>query len=450
MADQPLVDLPVFDDEPIAQPAPRPIRATPKTPLPARGEGTGVGSSERRVGFLASIDGYLIVVVTVLLAIGLMMVYSTTFDWSYQSFDSETVIFMQHGRNMGIGMVVMLVLVAVNYRIWRRVAVLMLLLTIGALVAVLLFGDTVFNARRSLINGSFQPGELAELVIVIYMAAWLSSRRTQIRSITYGLLPFAVLVGIVAALILAQPDISTAATIIVVAGIMFFLAGADLLQMVVAGVIVVVIGVVYVSQIGPGYAQGRVESYLSGSTDVTQADYHIQQAIVAFTNGGLTGAGLGQGKQKFGNLPAPHTDSIFAVIGEELGLLGASLVVALYIALVVRGLQIARRATDNFGALLAAGITIWIAIKALLNIAVMVAIVPPTGASLPFISFGGSSLVVVMAGTGLLLSVARARARQSVAKRAVPLAERVSAPTQAQTARGRAVARVQAHKSAES
>jgi cell division protein FtsW len=422
MADQPLVDLPAFEDDPLPSPAPRPVRATPRSiPHVPVAE---AAPTERRVGFLATIDGYLIVVVSILLAIGLLMVYSTTFDWSYQSYGSEWVIFTQHARNMGIGVVVMLLLVAIVFRVWRRLSVLMLLVTIGALVAVLLFGDKVFNARRALINGSFQPGELAELVVVIYMAAWLSSRRTQIRSITYGLLPFAVLVGIVAALILAQPDISTAATIIVVAGIMFFLAGADLLQILVAGVIVVVVGVVYISYIGPGYAQGRVSSFLSANTDLTQADYHVQQAIIAFSNGGLTGVGLGQGKQKFGNLPAPHTDSIFAVIGEELGLLGASLVVALYIALVVRGLQVARRSVDNFGALLAAGITIWIAIKALLNIAVMTAVVPPTGASLPFISFGGSSLVVVMAGTGLLLSVARVRLRQNVPKRTAPISER--------------------------
>ncbi|MEO8608339.1 MAG: putative peptidoglycan glycosyltransferase FtsW [Chloroflexota bacterium] len=443
MAEQPLVDIPVFDDDPGAAsgPAPRPVRATPRsTPHVSTAEAQ---PAERRVGFLGTIDGYLIVVLGILLAMGLLMVYSTTFDWSYQAFGSEWTIFLQHARNMAIGVCVTLVLAAIDYRIWRRLSVLMLLVTIGTLVAVLLFGDKVFNARRSLINGSFQPGELAELVVVIYMAAWLSSRRTQIRSITYGLLPFVVLVGIVAALILAQPDISTAATIIVVAGIMFFLAGADLLQIGVAAVIIAVVGVLYVTVIGPNYAQGRVTSYLSGSTDVTQANYHIQQAIVAFNNGGLTGVGLGQGKQKFGNLPAPHTDSIFAVIGEELGLMGASLVVGLYIALVVRGLQVARKAVDNFGALLAAGITIWIAIKALLNIAVMVAIVPPTGASLPFISFGGSSLVVVMSGVGLLLSVARVHAKQvATPKRAVPLAERPSSATQRdRSARQRAIAR---------
>ena len=422
MADQPLVDLPQFEND-VAKPAPRPVRATPRTTARVA---VDAPSTERR-GFLASIDGYILVLVGGLLAIGLMMVYSTTFDWSYQTYGSETVIFMQHVRNVLIGTVIMLLLIAIDYRVWRRLAVLILLMTIGALVAVLLFGDDVFNARRSLINGSFQPGELAELVIVIYMATWLSSRRTKIRSLTYGLLPFAILVGIVAGLVLGQPDISTAATILAVSGIMFFLAGADLMQMAVAGVIVVVVGVFYVTNIGPGYAQGRVTSYLSGSTDVTQADYHIQQAIVAFNNGGLTGVGLGQGKQKFGNLPAPHTDSIFAVIGEELGLVGASLVVGLYIALVMRGLQIARRAPDTFGALLAAGVTIWIAIKALLNIAVMVAIVPPTGASLPFISFGGSSLVVVMAGVGLLLSVARVTARQGAPKRNTPMPERQQA-----------------------
>jgi cell division protein FtsW len=422
MADQPLIDLPQFEGD-VAQPAPRPVRAAPRA-VPKVQPVTEILPTERRVGFLATLDGYLIIVVAVLLAIGLMMVYSTTFDWSYQEFGSESLIFMQHARNAVIGLVILLLLVAIDYRIWRRLSVILLLLTIGSLVAVLLFGDFVFNARRSLINGSFQPGELAELVIVIYMAAWLSSRRTQIRSITYGLLPFAVLVGIVAGLVLLQPDISTAATIMIVAGIMFFLAGADLRQIAVAGVIVSVVGVLYVTRVGPDYAQGRVDSFLSGTTDVTEADYHIQQAIVAFTNGGLTGVGLGQGRQKFGNLPAPHTDSIFAIIGEELGLLGASVVVLLYIALVIRGLTIARRSTDNFGALLAAGVTIWIAFKALLNIAVMTAVVPPTGASLPFISFGGSSLVVVMSGVGLLLSVHRVRARQSVPKRAAPTPER--------------------------
>ncbi|MBN8593243.1 MAG: cell division protein FtsW [Anaerolineae bacterium] len=422
MAEQPL-DIPRFEDEP----APRPVRGagvkTPARALPV------TEPQERSRGFLGTIDAWLCVVTGLLLAIGLMMVYSTTFDWSFQEFGSQYTVFFQQLRSLGVGIGVVIVLMLLDYRLWRRFSVLMLLGTVGALVAVLLFGDTVFGSRRALINGAFQPGELAELVIVIYMATWLSSRKTQIRSLTYGLIPFAVLVGIVAALILAQPDISTAATIVVVAGIMFFLAGADLVQIGVAAAFIGVVGVLYITQSGPDYAQDRVSSFLSGASDVTQADYHVRQAIVAFSNGGLTGVGLGQGRQKFGNLPAPHTDSIFAIIGEELGALGATLVVGLYIAMVVRGLQIARRATDNFGALLASGLTIWIAIKALLNIAVMTGMVPPTGASLPFISFGGSSLVVVMAGVGLLLSISRVKALQTNPRKAgaaVPSPERRS------------------------
>ena len=414
MADQPLIDTNTLPDVmPEAPRAPRPVRATPRSTPRVALEAV---PTEQKRSFIATLDGYLMVIVGILLAIGLMMVYSTTFDWSYQTYGNEATIFLQHLRNAGIGIVVMAVTAFIDYRLWRRVAVPLLLITIGALVAVLLFGDDVFGARRSLINGSFQPSELAELVTVIYMAAWLSSRRTQIRSLTYGLLPFAFLVGIVAVLILRQPDISTAATVVAVAGIMFFLAGADLLQLAVTGAIVGVIGFVYVTSFGPSYANGRLSSFVSSVSDVTQSDYHVQQAIIAFNNGGLTGVGLGQGKQKFGNLPAPHTDSIFAVIGEELGLVGAALVVGLYIVLVIRGIQIARRSVDHFGALLAAGLTIWIAIKALLNIAVMTAVVPPTGSPLPFISFGGSSLVVLLAGTGLLLSVSRVRAKQTLPK----------------------------------
>jgi cell division protein FtsW len=368
---------------------------------------------ERQRRLVATLDPYLLIVVGALLGVGVMMVYSATFDWSYQSFGSETFIFTRHLRNLAIGGVGLVLLAFIDYRIWRRFAVWMLLITIGLLIAVLLFGDDTFGARRALINGSFQPGEAAELAIIIYMAAWLSSRRTRIRSVTYGLIPFAVLVGIISGLVLLQPDLSTAAIIFVVSGSMFFLAGADYRQLVAAVILAGVAGWL-VTQFGllPSYAEDRVSTYVAGVTDLTQANYHVQQAVIAFMNGGWTGVGLGNGRQKFGFLPAPHTDSIFAVIGEELGVIGAGLVVLLYVALVVRGLQIARRSEDPFGALLSAGLTIWVVFKALLNIAVMTAVVPSTGVPLPFISFGGSSLVVLLAGTGLLLNVSRVRARQ--------------------------------------
>lgn len=400
-----MADQPIYRDERKGV-----IAAPPRTPrsIPAVDS-----AAPRRRSLLAALDPYLLLVVGGLLAIGLMMVYSTTFDWSFQEFDSESYIFFQHVQNMGIGLVVMLLLAFIDYRIWRRFSVLLLLVSIALLVAVLIFGDDTFGARRALIQGRFQPGEAAELVMVIYMAAWLGSRRTRVRSLTYGLLPFAILVGIVAGLVMLQPDISTAAMILVTSGMMFFLAGADLRQIAVAGVGSGVI-IWVVTQLGllPSYAEERVNSFLEGVANLTQAHYQVQQAIIAFLNGGWTGVGLGEGRQKFGFLPAPHTDSIFAVIGEELGVIGAAVVVLLYVALAIRGFQIARRSPGVFGSLLAAGITVWIVAKAMLNIAVMTALVPPTGAPLPFISFGGSSLVVLLAGTGLLLSIARIEAQE--------------------------------------
>jgi cell division protein FtsW len=399
----------VEDEAPVRRPIISPPAAERQAiPAPARAH-----PAERRKSLIATLDPYLVIVVTVLLGIGAIMVYSATFDWSYQSFDSETYIFSIHLRNIGIGAALLLVMTLLDYRLWRRLAVWILLGTIGLLVAVLLFGDDTFGARRALISGSFQPGEAAELVIVIYMAAWLGSRRTKVRSIIYGLIPFAVLLGIVGGLVMLQPDLSTAGIIFITAGIMYFLAGADPKQLVIAGVLAGIAGYLVI-QLGllPSYAGDRWTTYVSGINDLTQANYHVQQAVIAFLNGGWTGVGLGNGRQKFGFLPAPHTDSIFAIIAEEMGIIGAAVVVLLYVVLVVRGFVLARRAVDPFGALLAAGLTIWIAVKALLNIAVMTAVVPSTGTPLPFISYGGSSLVTLMVGTGLLMSVGRVSALQ--------------------------------------
>lgn len=362
----------------------------------------------------SNIDRSLLLIVVLLLVIGTLMVYSATFDWSYQSFDNETEILLRHLRNIAIGTLGLVVLALLDYRVLRRLVVWLLLITIGLLLAVWLFGDDTFGARRTLIEGSLQPGEAAELVIIMYLAAWLSSRRAQLRSVGYGLVPFSILVGVIAGLVFVQPDLSTTAIIIVTSAVMFYLAGADWRQLLATfGLTALVMLLVAWLGLLPVYARDRVNTYVAGVTDLTQANYHVQQAVIAFLNGGWTGVGLGNGRQKFGFLPAPHTDSIFAVIGEELGVLGSAFVVLLYVALVMRGFQIARRAIDPFGALLAAGLTIWIAVKALLNIAVMTAVVPSTGTPLPFISFGGSSLVVLMAGTGLLLSVSRLPIRRA-------------------------------------
>ena len=291
-----------------------------------------------------------------------------------------------------------------DYHVWRRLAVPMIGVVIVLLVLVLRFGDTRFEAQRSLIEGSFQPGELAKFTVVLYMAAWLAAKRNRIRRITYGIIPFSFLVGTIVFLIVLQPDLSTAASVLATALSMFFIAGADLFQMVAIGGVMGVAGWQLLTHLE--YAQQRLTSHWAAVEDLRQASDHVQQAVTAFISGGLTGVGLGEGRQKFANnLPFPHTDSIFAVIGEELGLLGTFLVIALFVVLIFRGFTIARYAPDAFGGLLAAGVTCWIAYDALLNIAVMTAMIPPTGVPLPFISYGRTFMLTMMLALGLVQSV---------------------------------------------
>ncbi|CAG0963007.1 putative peptidoglycan glycosyltransferase FtsW [Anaerolineae bacterium] len=370
-------------------------------------------ASERRRLFTASVDTYLLLTVGILVAIGLMMVWSTTFYWS----EPQSAIFLQQLRNAFLGFVVMSILALIDYRLWRRMAIPMMGVTILLLAAVLVVGDTVFGARRAFFGGAVQPAEVAALVVVIYMSAWLTSKQTRLKNLTYGLLPFALLVGIVAGLILMEPDISTAVMVLATASIMFFLAGADWRQLGIAFVAFVIVGLVAISQFD--YARARVESFFDLLRDPLTANDHAQAAIIGFLNGGIGGVGLGESRQKFEQLPTPHTDSIFAVIGEELGLAGCALVVGLYVVLMVRGFHIAKNAPDLFGGLLASGITVSIVVEALFNIAVMASVVPFTGVPLPFISFGGSSLVSSLASMGILISISRATVRKSVPTRKV-------------------------------
>lgn len=390
-----MTDRPMFQDIPNR-------RVRPQS-LEALAGDSAVRQSER--SFWSTLDKPLLLMVGLLLAIGAGMVYSATFDWSYQTRGSETAFFIEdHLRNVVISVGALVFFARVDYRFWRRFAVLLLLFAIAVSIGVLLFGDDVYGARRSLIAGRFQPGELAAFAVVVYMAAWLGARNARTDSLLYLIL-FGIVLGFVCIPVAAQPDLSTAVIIGLTALTVYFVAGARLVYLGLAFVSAIVIGF-FVIQIFP-YAQERLDSYIVSLTDPTQANYHTQQAIIAFVNGGWTGLGLGQGTQKFGYLPAPHTDSIFAVIGEELGVLGAGFVVLLYVIFIIRGFQIARRAVDPFGALMTIGFTMWVAIQAMMNIAVMTNVIPSSGLPLPFISYGGSSLLVLMCGVGLTLSVNR-------------------------------------------
>jgi cell division protein FtsW len=363
-------------------------------------------------------DVYLVLIVAALLAIGLMMVYSTTFDWSYLEYGSPIRIFLNQVRSFAVGLAALIIAWRMDYRILRNrwVATGIMVAAVIALGVLLLLNNrSVLGAQRSLYQGSFQPGEAAKLAVIIYFGAWLASRREQLQYVGYGLIPFILLVGLVGGLIVLQPDLSTAAIIVLTAGTMFFVAGANIVQIVLIAAGAVFVGWTLSTQFG--YARERLIAHINAMQDLTQASWHVQQAVIAFTAPGSRpgspfspnwfGVGLGQSRQKFGFLPAAHTDSIFAIIGEELGLFGCLVVVTLFALFVWRAFKIAGESRDPFGSILAAGIASWIAYEAMLNIAVMTAVLPFTGVPLPFISYGGSNLVVVMTGVGLLMSISR-------------------------------------------
>ena len=337
-------------------------------------------------------DGVLLVIVGGLLAVGLMMVYSATFDWSYQQYHNQNTIFLLQLRSLVIGLVAMFIAARLDYHWWRYLALAAMGGALVMLIWVLLRGAVTFGAQRSIINGSVQPSELAKFATVVYLAVWLSSKGDKLHQLGYGLVPFGLIIGVVTALILMQPDISAAATVVFVAVIMFFVAGADVVQMILAGAIgsAAAWAVLQVSTTG----RTRLVEYVTGLQNIMQAPWQVKQAAIAFVNGGIFGQGLGESYQKFGFLPTPHTDSIFAVIGEELGLVGCLVVIALFVALAWRGFKIASEAHDNLGAILAAGMVSWVGLEALINIAVMVGAMPVAGNALPFISYGGSNLVV--------------------------------------------------------
>jgi cell division protein FtsW len=335
----------------------------------------------------------------------MLMVYSTTFDLGLQWHDKATYFFEKQLIAMVIGIAMALILMRFDYHGLRRWSVPLLLATLVLLVVVLLFGERILGARRGLYAGSIQPSEIAKIAVILYITHWLSSKGDRIKNLTYGLMPFSVITGVVCALIVLQPDIGTAALIGMIAFTLFFIAGADLKQFAIAGVLGG--GIFFFLVTTLPHAAARIESWEHALKDPTQAGWQVQQAVVALGIGGWFGVGLGESTQKFGPLPAAHTDGVFAILGEELGFFGCLLVILLLVMLAWRGIRTALGARDGYGFLLAVGITGWLIIQSLINMAVITAVMPFTGMPLPFLSYGGSSLAISLIGIGILLSISR-------------------------------------------
>lgn len=357
-------------------------------------------------------DWALLLIVGALIMLGLMMVYSASFDWSFVRYDDPTLAFRAHLRNTAVGLVLLWSFARFGDYRWFQIRTLAIALFIGtgiALAAVLSLNIVKFGASRTLTaEGSLQPSELAKLITVIYLAVWLNSKREQLRNWSFGIIPYVILVGGMAGLIFTQPDVSTGITVLVVSTVMLFLAEVDWSRLIVLFILAAAFAIIIVTF--STTAQVRIENFWQTITDLTSqaVDWQTQQGVIAFINGGWIGRGLGQSYQKMSfALPTPDTDSIFAVLGEEMGFAGTMLLLGLYTALVWRGAKIALQAETFLGSLLAGGITCWIAIEILINVCVMVGLLPVAGNALPFISRGGSAMVVLLLACGILLNISR-------------------------------------------
>lgn len=354
-------------------------------------------------------DYILLATIGAILLIGLAALFSASVAQGQKDFE-DIYAYLKHQLIFGLGLGVLLAFLTyrISYRRWRFLALPLLLLSTFFLLLVFVptFSLEAGGARRwiSIFNFSFQPSELTKITFIIYLAAWLDARRTSVKRWNEGFVPFIIIVSIISALIVLQPDIGTLGIIILTSGFIYFVAGASIAQMGTIFVLgIIALGILIKTAT---YRLERFTSFLHSSTDPLGISYQINQALLTIGSGGLLGVGLGKSLQKY-SLPEPMKDSIFAVWSEETGLLGGFLLLTLFIVLLVRGFKIAKNSPDRFGRLLALGITFWIISQAFINISAMIGLIPLTGITLPLISYGSSSMIVTLAGLGILLNISK-------------------------------------------
>lgn len=355
-------------------------------------------------------DRWLKLSVFALIGIGLVGVASAGVSYGNTRFGDPYYFFKEQLLGLGVGTLLLILAERIPYQNWRRFVVPLFIVALILLVLVFIpgFGTTVYGAARWVDLGpfSFQPSEIMKIAIIFYLAAWLSQRGSQTAHDFYeGFVPFLVVLSLVGFLIIKQPDTGTLALIFCIALSIFFASGASIRH------IFMLIGAAVFSlfvliKIAP-YRMQRLLVFLDPEHDPLGAGYQMTQALLAIGTGGWFGVGLGHSRQKFNYLPEPVTDSIFAVLAEETGLLGGAIIILLFLFFLWRGIRVARHAPDAFGQLLAVGIVAWVVCQAFINIAAITGLIPLTGIPLPFISFGGTSLAVLMGAVGVLLNVSR-------------------------------------------
>lgn len=365
---------------------------------------------QNRKARLKPADGTLALILALLMMCGLLTLFSATY---YKAVDQGDALLEVKKQLIGVGLGAFLMLLTsrIPYSFWQKPRVVMLALTgsFALLVLVLIPGIGVYvNGSRRWLNIaglSFQPSELAKIASVMYLASTLSFRLKQVERLWTGILPLLVVPAAMFLLILQQPNLSTAGSIMIVAVLMMLLAGAKWKHLSLMGVAGLAVGFAY-AWVEP-YRRERLLSFRNPFAQMSDEGYQLSQSLIAIGSGGLFGRGLGQGRQKFSYLPYPESDFIFAIIGEDFGLFGCCVVILLFVAFAVAGIRIALNCQDRYGCLLAAGITATISVQAFINIGVVVGILPTTGLPLPFFSAGGTSISLLMAAVGILFNISR-------------------------------------------
>jgi len=348
--------------------------------------------------------------VMALVFIGLIFVFSSSFAISQELHGNTRYFATRQLIGASIGLVAFILLARIDYRIWQRLSSPIIWVSLALLAAVLIpgVGHEENGAQRWIQIGSLpalQPSEFAKLAVCIYIAAWLAAKGDDIKRIPLGLVPFCLIIGVIGALLMLEPDLGTFAAIACIGVVMFFLGGATIRHMsiLLAGGSAVLFAIVVVA----GYGMERIRAFFNAEEVAQEAGFQIINLVSTLGSGGLTGVGLGASRQKFFYVPSAHTDGVFAIIGEETGILGGLIVLSVFALLIYRGIRAGMRAEDRFGTLLAFGIVAWFALQAFFNVAGVTRTIVLTGIPLPFLSFGSSALIASMAAAGILVSISR-------------------------------------------
>src|SRR5207247_3003409 len=353
-------------------------------------------------------DRLLFLTTILLVGLSIVMVYSASAVVTLERYGKPSMFLIKQGMWAVLGVAMLAVVMRIDYRTYRQpVFIWTALGVVGAALVAVLFMVPVNNARRWFGIGSIgvQPSELATLSTIFLIAALLERRMHRSDELTYSLLPLGIVVAALVGLIMLEPDFGTSMSLVLIAFVMVFAAGLDYRY--IAGALLVALPAMYILIMGTAYRRRRVLTFLNPWEDPLGDGFQIIQSLIAIGTGGVWGKGVMNGVQKLFYLPEPHTDFIYAVIAEELGLIGATVVLLCFCVITWRGLRIAVRAPDSFGAFLALGLTTMVAVQALVNISVVLGLMPTKGIPLPFVSAGGSSLLINLVGMGILLNVSQ-------------------------------------------